>query len=208
MPRARIPIAVLAAGTMLVVAGVVAGFVVAGRSGGDDRRTDNVAVVWGNPIPRSLFSKGMAVRIASIRAQTGDAPHTGTPAYRRVQDQTMRQIVSDVTVVAEARRLGLVTFNGLVVAHIVSEPAQTPAIWNRVYNFAARAVREPGDPKVVRATTFDADALPDLLTSKQLREYYAWQTRRDRVASAWFGRLFRRYRAHTTYAPGFRPSAP
>jgi hypothetical protein len=199
------PRRVVGGGALLATLVLVGGFVVANRSG-DHSSSATVAVVWGNPIPRSLFRKGMAIRIKSAQAQTGHAPRPGTSAYRSLQDETMRQLVNDVVVVAEARRLGVVEFAGPVAEYVVHHPAQTTHTWPMLYDFAARTVPEPGDPKVVRATTFDEDALPDLLTPKQLHEYYAWQARRDRVASAWFKRLFRRYAAHTTYSSGFRPA--
>jgi hypothetical protein len=199
-------VSVMVAGGACISVGVVAVLTVLGGGDGDDTPSANVAVVWGNPIPRSLFSKGMSIQLAGIRAQTGTGPEPGTVEYQRLQDDTMRQLVSDLTVVAEARKLGLVTIGSPVAAYIVRRPARVQLIWKRVYDFAADRIPDPHDPKVVHATRFDEHDLPELLTPHQLRVYNEWQARRDRVASAWFGRLFERYRAHTSYAPGFRPS--
>jgi hypothetical protein len=204
--RNRRLVSVIVAGGACIVVGVVAALTVLGSDEADDTPSTNVAVVWGNPIPRSLFSKGMSIRIGSIRAQAGTAPKPGSPEYRRLQDDIMRQLVSDLTVVSEARKLGLETIDPPVVSYVVRNPAKVQRIWNRVYDYAARSVPAPDDPKVVHATRFDEHELPELLTPHQLRIYLNWQARRDRVASAFFGRLFERYRAHTSYAPGFRPS--
>jgi hypothetical protein len=174
--------------------------------GSDSHPPTNVAVVWGNPIPRSLFRRGMAARVASAQQDTGAALQAGSLAYRRVQDDTLRQLVSDVTVVAEARRDGLVRIDGPVAVYVVGNTAALPTIWQKLYDFAARAVPKPGDADVVDAVHLDQDALGEHLTTRQLHEYYEWQADRDRVASAWFGGLFSRYQAHTSYAPGFRPA--
>jgi hypothetical protein len=202
-------------GTAVIAAGVVAVLVVVSvalayntfvdGSADDARQPKNVAVVWGNPIPGSLFRQGVAVR-AAAQQDAGAALRAGSAAYRRVQDDTLRQLVSDVTVVAEARRQGLVKIDGAVAVYVVGNPADLPRIWQRLYGFAARMVPEPRDADVVHAVHLDQDALGQHLTTRELHEYYKWQADRDRVASAWFGRLFRRYRAHTTYAPGFRPA--
>jgi len=200
----RFVIVTLASAACIAAAGVAA---LAVNSAGHkaDTASANVAIVWGNPIPRSLFIRGISARIAVIKTQTGAAPRRGTAAYRRLQDDTMRQLVSDVTVVAEARKLGLVTIHPPVVSYVVRNPANVQRIWNRVYAFAARSVPDPDDPKVVRATRFDEHELPELLTPHQLKVYSDWQARRDRVASAFFGGLFQQYQPHIWYAPGFRP---
>jgi hypothetical protein len=195
---------VLVGGGVAAVAAIAVALAASGDSGGESAQPANVAVVWGNPIPRALFLKGVLTR---VRAETGAAPQPGTPAYRQAQDAIMRQLVNDVVVVAEARRLGIATFAGPVAPHIVRHPRETNILWTKVYDYAARSVPEPRDREVVRATRYDDHDLPDLLNQRQLKQYYAWQARRDRVASRWFGRLFDRYRAHTTYAHGFRPSA-
>jgi hypothetical protein len=205
--RSRRLVTLALAGGVCIVIGLIAAATLRGGGGNDDAPSPNVAVVWGNPIPRSLFSKGMSVKVQSIRAATGAAPKPGSVEYRRLQDDAMRQLVTDVTVVAEARKLGLVTIESPVAAFIVRDPARVPLVWRRVYRFAARGVPDPDDPKIVHATRFDDHELPEILTPHQLKIYNDWQARRDRVASAWFGRLFERYRAHTSYAPAFRPSA-
>jgi hypothetical protein len=204
LQRRRIVSVVVAAGACVVVGGLVAA--VHGGSGTHRGVSPNAALVWGNPIPRALFRKGMSIQIAAITAQGGAAPKPGSPEYRQLQDDTMRQLVSDLTVVSEARKLGLVTIEPPLVSYIVRNPAKVQRIWNRVYGYAARKVPDPDDPKVVKATRFDDHDLPEILTPHQLTVYHDWQARRDRVASAFFGRLFARYRAHTSYAPGFRPS--
>jgi hypothetical protein len=176
------------------------------RSDGGAKRPQAVAVVWGNPIPATLFRSGMAARIRTIRAATGTAPAPGTSAYRTLQDQSMRQLVSDMTVVAEARRLGVIHFDGPVAQYVVAHADQAAATWEKLYDFAARSVPDPPDPAVVEAANHHD--LPEGLSRKQGLEFNAWQRERDRVASAWFGRLFRRYDAHTSYAPGYRPAPP
>jgi SurA-like N-terminal domain len=198
--------AIVAGLACIVVGGVGAVVVFYGDGGSDHEPPTDAAVVWGNPIPRSLFSKGMSIRISSIRAQTGTAPKRGSVEYRRLQDDAMRQLVSDLIVVSEARKLGLVKIKPPVVSYIVQNPAKVQTIWSRLYDFAARSVPDPEDPKVVNATHFDEHELPELLTPHQLTVYNNWQARRDRVASTFFGQLFERYRAHTSYAQGFRPS--
>ena len=204
MGTRRSSIVTLASGAAILAAGVAA---LAVHSVGQtaDTASPDVAVVWGNAIPRRLFTKGISIRIASIKAQGGQAPKPGSADYRRLQDDTIRQMVSDVTVVSEARRLGLVSIHRPVVSYVVRNPATVQRIWNEVYDFAARTVPDPDDPKVVGATQFDEHELPELLTPHQLKVYNDWQSRRDRVASAFFGDLFARYGALTSYAPGFRP---
>jgi hypothetical protein len=204
LQRRRIVSLVVAAGACVAVGGLAAA--VHGGSGTDREVSPNAALVWGNPIPRALFRNGMSVQIAAVVDQGGTAPKPGSPEYRRLRDDTMRQLVSDLTVVSEARKLGLVTIEPPLVSYIVRNPAKVQRIWNRVYAYAARNVPDPDDPKVVHATHLDEHELPEVLTPHQLTVYHDWQARRDRVASAFFGRLFERYRAHTSYAPGFRPS--
>ena len=139
------------------------------------------------------------------RRPLGPAP-PGTPTYQYVQDQIVRQLVPDVTVVAEARRLGLVEFSGLVAVHVATHAAQDPGVRKRLYDYAARSVPTPHDPKVVKAQGYNLDARPGPAHTRELRVFYAWQARRDRLAGAWFRALFRRYGASTWYAPGFRPA--
>jgi hypothetical protein len=196
-------ISILAAISVLLIAAAAA-VILTQRSGGGAGRPQQVAVVWGNPIPAALFRKGMAARIRTIRAAAGAAPAEGTSAYRTLQDQSMRQLVSDMTVVAEARRLGLVDFDGSVAEYVVAHPETAGETWERLYTFAARSVPDPHDSAVVEAANHHD--LPEGLSRKQGHEFNVWQRERDRVASAWFGRLFQRYDAHTTYAPGYRPA--
>jgi hypothetical protein len=199
-PHSRI---LAAAGAVLLSAAIVLGvyLLMGGRSSA--QRATPAVVVNGNPIPRWLVQKGVRIRFATT---TRVPAPPGTPTYRAVQDQIVRQLVQDVTVVAEARRLGLVAFPGLVAVHVATHAAQTRALWRRLYDYAARGVPTPHDPKVVNAQGFNLDAYPGLLTARQIRVLDAWEARRDRVASVWFSALLRRYGARTWYAPGFRPA--
>lgn len=196
-------LAVTILGAVFLIAAIGLGVHLATDSQGSSPPRTAAVVVNGNPIPRSLVLKGVRIRLST--SASGPA-QPGSPAYRQVQDQIVRQLVQDVTVVAEARRLGLVEFTGPVANHVATHAAQTQALWAKLYNYAARNVPDPDDATIVQAQSHDQDALSDLLNERQLRIYNAWQTRRDQVAGAWFQTLFRRYGARTAYAPGFRPT--
>lgn len=188
---------------MLLIAAVGVGVYLLTDSRSSHRRATAAVVVDGNPIPRWLVQKGVRIRFATT---SGAPAPPGTPTYQYVQDQIVRQLVQDVTVVAEARRLGLVEFSGPVAVHVATHAAQTQALWKRLYDYAARSVPTPHDPKVVKAQGYNLDAQPNRLTDRELRVFYAWEARRDRLAGVWFRALFRRYGANTSYAPGFRPA--
>jgi len=193
----------MALGAVLLSAAIGLGVYLLTGSRNSAQRATPAVVVDGNPIPRWLVQKGVRIRFATTSAKPAPA---GTPTYRAVQDQIVRQLVQDVTVVAEARRLGLVGFPGPVAVHVATHGAQTQALWRRLYDYAARGVPTPDDPKVVNAQGLNLDAYPGLLTDREVRVFYAWEARRDRVAGAWFSALLRRYGAKTSYAPGFRPA--
>ena len=188
---------------MLLIAAIGLGVYLLTDSRSSAQRATAAVVVDGNPIPRWLVRKGVRIRFATT---PGAPAPPGTPTYQYVQDQIVRQLVQDVTVVAEARRLGLVEFPGLVAVHVATHASQTQALWKRLYDYAARSVPTPHDPKVVKAQSYNLDAHPNRLTTRELRVFYAWEARRDRLAGAWFRALFRRYGARTWYAPGFRPA--
>jgi hypothetical protein len=187
----------------LLISAIALGVYLLRDSSSSAQRATAAVVVNGNPIPRWLVQKGVRIRFATT---TGAPAPPGTPTYQYVQDQIVRQLVQDVTVVAEARRLGLAEFSGPVAVHVATHAAQTQALWKRLYDYAARSVPTPHDPKVVKAQGYNLDAHPNRLTAREVRVFYAWEARRDRLAGTWFSALFRRYRVHTWYAPGFRPA--
>ena len=172
---------------MLLIAAIGLGVYLLTDSRSSAQRATAAVVVDGNPIPRWLVRKGVRIRFATTPGGAPAPPRT--PTYQYVQDQIVRQLVQDVTVVAEARRLGLAEFPGLVAVHVATHAAQTQALWKRLYDYAARSVPTPHDPKVVKAQGYNLDAHPNRLTTRELRVFYAWQARRDRLVGAWFGAL-------------------
>jgi len=91
---------------------------------------------------------------------------------------------------------------------LASRPDAVAALNSKLYAYAARSVPLPADKSartyaklVADAAGEDADALQDGVgvSNAALTGYDNWLTRRDQVASAWFGRLFARYRALTSY---------
>lgn len=135
--------------------------------------------------------------VALARRSLGEtATHAGAVAA----------LVSDAVLVDEARRLGLLS--GLTVSVLASRPDAVAALNSKLYAYAARSVPLPADKSartyaklVADAAGEDADALQDGVgvSNAALTGYDNWLTRRDQVASAWFGRLFARYRALTSY---------
>ena len=74
----------------------------------------------------------------------------------------------------------------------------------RLYNYAARDVPLPADPGLRDVRADDARdrqrrRRPGRCSARIQAQYDRWLTARDRVASAWFGRLYRRYRRLTFY---------
>jgi hypothetical protein len=115
-------------------------------------------------------------------------------------------VVSDAVLVDEARRLRLL--GGLSLRELVLRPDLTAVLNQRLYGFAARLVPLPANRAVrtyaklvADAQGEDADAIADGVGGSEaaLVAYDDWLTTRDRVASAWFGRLFARYKSLTTY---------
>ena len=135
--------------------------------------------------------------VALARRSLGEtATHAGAVAA----------LVSDAVLVDEARRLGLL--GGLTLRTLAAKADSVAALNARLYGYAARSVPLPADKSartyaklVADAAGEDADALQDGVgvSNAALTGYDNWLTRRDQVASAWFGRLFARYRALTSY---------
>jgi hypothetical protein len=130
------------------------------------------------------------------RSLGGTVTHAGVVA----------SLVQDAVLVDEARRLGLL--GALSVHTLAAKPASVAALNSRLYGYAARSVPLPADKSartyaklVADAAGEDADAIEDGVGTSEaaLTGYDNWLTRRDQVASAWFGRLYARYRALTTY---------
>jgi hypothetical protein len=126
--------------------------------------------------------------------------HTATRA------DVVTALVDDAVLVDEARRLGLL--RGLSLQALAARPASVAVLNQRLYGFAARSVPLPADKAtrayaklVAAANGEDADAIQDGVgaSTAELTGYDNWLTRRDQVASAWFGHLFSRYRALTSY---------
>jgi hypothetical protein len=115
-------------------------------------------------------------------------------------------LVDDAVLVDEARRLGLL--GTLTLRTLAAKPDSVAALNSKLYGYAARSVPLPADKStrryarlVANAGGEDADAIDDGVgvSDATLTGYDNWLTRRDQVASAWFGRLYARYRSLTTY---------
>jgi len=117
-------------------------------------------------------------------------------------------LVNDAVLVDEARRLRLL--HGLSLHALAARPDLTAVLNRRLYGYAARSVPLPDNRQVrvyaklvADAHGEDADDIEDGVggTNADVRDYDDWLTKRDQVASAWFGRVFARYRTLTIYLP-------
>jgi hypothetical protein len=165
-------------------------------------------VVAGTPIPRSFFEKGLMIKVAAYRRAFG-ASSLDAAALRRLRDETLTGLVRDIVVVLEARRLHLAPTKAGALNVITEHSGLIPILYERLYSFAARGVPPPRNARIRAALAqgIDPDYIGSVLTRREVLLYNRWMAARDRVATAWFKRLFRRYARRTEYAAGFRPSA-
>lgn len=135
--------------------------------------------------------------VATARRTFGGKPSRST---------VVTALVNDAVLVDEARRLHLL--RGLSLRALAARPDLTAVLNRRLYGYAARSVPLPADRRarayaklVADARGEDADAIEDGMgaSAATVANYDSWLTRRDEVASAWFGRLYARYRSLTTY---------
>jgi hypothetical protein len=125
---------------------------------------------------------------------------------RQSRAELLSGLVANAVLVDEARRLHLL---GRLTLHVIAARPWAAATLNqRLYAYAARSVPLPADRRVrayaklvAAAAGEEAEAIENGLgePADAVAHYDAWLTRRDRVASAWFGRLYRRYRLLTVY---------
>jgi hypothetical protein len=118
------------------------------------------------------------------------------------------EAVRDGVIVDEARRLHL--GKGVTLSKLLEQPADVATLTRRLYNYAARDVPLPADPGLrayARAmlAVGNEGADPEDAPARIQAQYDDWLTTRDAVASAWFARLYRRYRRQTFYAARYRP---
>ncbi len=133
----------------------------------------------------------------------GSAPPAGAPT--KLEETVLQGLVQKTIVWIQARRLGLT--DGISLNQVLANQAYSTTVYVRLFDYAARQVPQPNDPKVVRFALMDQD-LTGFLTQHQMRVYQRWQGRRNTVASAYFGRLLHRYATRVTYSPGFHPPPP
>jgi hypothetical protein len=127
----------------------------------------------------------------SVTAQDLTLARKSTPGM--TADQARAQLVR-VAVLVDAAR-GLHLLGGLTLHQLAADPAQVAALNERLYDYAARKVKgnellhTSGDEGVGVPADESSDAVG--------RQFDNWFLARDRVASAWFGRLYARYRRLT-----------
>lgn len=116
------------------------------------------------------------------------------------------ELVNDAVLIDEAHRLHL--GQGLSVPTIAAQPEGVAILNAQLYDYATRSVRLPADPPVrayarliEQSKGEDTDNVDDGFGAPPpvVSRYDGWVTQRDRIASAWFGRLYHRYRELTTY---------
>jgi hypothetical protein len=199
MSRVRRPIALAAAvGACAVAAACAGGGTVSGRGTTALVSSPPVAVVGTVAIPRADFLA--AYRVA---APSGPAVHAGTATP--LENRVLQGLVQKTIVWVEARRLGLAA--GTPLRRMLLDETASQLVYQRLYDRAASGVPAPHDRRIAQYAVMDQDT-PNFLTPRQTAIYNAWQGRRDRVASAFFGRILHRYARVTRYARGFHPAPP
>ncbi|HEV2592438.1 MAG TPA: hypothetical protein VGU02_11150, partial [Gaiellaceae bacterium] len=170
--------------TVVAVAGCAACFVVGAAAfahraaHGQAGETQIVAVVGRTP----------------VTAQEIDTGRKSVPGASAAQMRA--QLIREAVLVDVARQLHLL--GSLTLEGLAADPAQVAVLNERLYDHAARKIgvdrlalaggkgdEGPGVP---------ADESSDAVG----RRFDAWFAERDRVASAWFGALYARYR-HLTH---------
>jgi hypothetical protein len=133
----------------------------------------------------------------------GAPPPAGRVTAR--ENSVLQGLVQKAIVWIEARRVGVA--RGVSLHQMLRNDAYSTTVYAQLFNFAARTVPAPRDPRIVGFAQMDQDNTT-YLTPGQMRVYQRWQARRDAVASRYFGRILHRYAARVRYARGFHPPPP
>ena len=151
-----------------------------------------VAKIGKVPITRAEFD-------AAYQATTGQQPPKGA-GRTATGNGVLRTLVQNAVVWIRAHQVGVAS--GVTLQTMLRDPTISESVYHDLYDYAARNVPKPKDPRISIYATLDQHT-PSFLTPKQAAIYNAWQTRRDVVASAYFGRLLHSYARTTRYAKGY-----
>jgi hypothetical protein len=150
-----------------------------------------VAKIGKVPITRAEFD-------AAYQATTGQPPPKSA-IRTATESSVLRRLVQDASVWIRAHQVGVA--HGVTLQTMLRDRNISASVYHDLYDYAARNVPKPKDPRIAIYATLDQHT-PSFLTPKQAAIYNAWQTRRDVVASAYFGRLLHSYARTTRYAAG------
>ena len=132
-----------------------------------------------------------------VTAQEVDAARKSVPGA--TQAQARAQILREAVLVDAAQRLHLL--DGLTLGQLAADPAQVAVLNERLYDYAARKIGVSKLSVAPGAKGDEGAGVPADESSDAVgRRFDAWFLARDRVASAWFGALYARYR-HLTHPP-------
>lgn len=153
---------------------------------------------------RHRVPPGAAVLVGTTQVSFHDLAVAKSRAVRGTPLVKVRaEVVGDAVLVDEAHRLRL--SHGVSVSRLVAHPEDVAPLTRRLYNYAARDVPLPADPGLreyarTMLAVGNEGADPEDAPPRIQAQYDRWLTARDRIASAWFGRLYSRYKHLTVYA--------